>query len=80
MGEKITDALKNSVMYKLSYYRFWEVYTVKTKGYDKARKTKIGHIGYDLKYFEEVYTSVRWMVRIFKVKKISSRKKLNFTP
>lgn len=27
IGDKITDALKNSVMYKLCYYKFWEVYT-----------------------------------------------------
>lgn len=37
IGENITDALKNSVMYKLCYYRFWENYTGnQKKGYDKV--------------------------------------------
>lgn len=27
VGDKIPNALKNSVMYKLCYYRFWETYT-----------------------------------------------------
>lgn len=67
-------------MYKLCYYRFWEVYTVNAKGYDKARKKKIGHVNFSLKYFEEVYTSVRWMIRIYKVRKLGPRKNLTFTP
>lgn len=27
IDNRITDAMKNSVMYKLNYYRFWDVYT-----------------------------------------------------
>lgn len=62
IGEGITPKMKESVMYKLSYYKFWDVYSQNQKGYDKARKSKIGYANFQLKYFEEVYTSIRWMI------------------
>lgn len=33
-----TEAMKNSIMYKLSYYRFWEANTGEGFGYDLVRK------------------------------------------
>lgn len=44
------------------------------------RRAKIGYINYELNHFEEVYTSPRWLVRIYKVKKNSSRRTVAFTP
>ena len=44
------------------------------------RRAKIGYINYKLNHFEEVYTSPRWLVRIYKVKKNSSRRTVAFTP
>ena len=40
----ITDTMKESLMYKLSYYRFDEVETMKKKplGYDVQRNSEIG--------------------------------------
>ena len=40
----MTETMKESLMYKLSYYRFGEVETLKKKplGYDVSRKAEIG--------------------------------------
>ena len=36
-------------------------------GYDRVRQYVIGKQDFDLEYFEEVYTSEHWMVRIYRV-------------
>ncbi|KAK8797136.1 hypothetical protein WA158_004346 [Blastocystis sp. Blastoise] len=63
--------LLNSVMYKLSYYRFGEVHIDPSKpaGYDVLREQVAGYQNYKLKHFEEAFTSEHWIIRIFKVKK-----------
>lgn len=61
--------MKNSLMYRLCYYRFDEIRTSHEhdSGYDSVRKTVIGFKGYDLEYFEEAFTSNHWLVRIFRL-------------
>ena len=56
-------------MYKLSYYRFAEASTMVTGryGFDRVRNTIIGKTDISLQYFEEVFTSEHWMVRIYRV-------------
>jgi dolichyl-diphosphooligosaccharide--protein glycosyltransferase len=56
-------------MYRLAYYRFGEIRTRgdQPSGYDTVRNCEIGFKHYDLKYFQEAFTSERWIVRIFKV-------------
>jgi len=58
-------------MYKLVYYRFGEVKIKRDEeaGYDSVRRAVIGHKNFKLEYFEEAFTSERWLVRIYKVKK-----------
>ena len=58
-------------MYKLIYYRFGEVKIKRDEdhGYDSVRKAVIGNKDYKLDYFEEAFTSERWLVRIYRVKK-----------
>ena len=58
------DALRNSLVYKLSYYRFAEMPTGQ-KGYDRVRNTVIGDPDFKLEYFEEVLTTSHWMVRVY---------------
>ena len=60
----------NSLMYTLCYYRFGEMYTRhgEESGYDTVRNAIIGRKGFKLTYFEEAYTSERWLVRIYKVR------------
>lgn len=64
-----SPTLLNSLMYKLCYYRYGEIKLKKDeeKGYDSVRKVVIGNKDIKLKYFEEAYTSERWLVRIYRV-------------
>jgi len=63
----------NSLMYRLCYYRFGEMYTRQGEepGYDSVRRSVIGKKNFKLTYFEEAYTSERWLVRIYKVKDLA---------
>lgn len=65
----VSETMKNSLMYRLAYYRFGEIRTRgdQPAGYDTVRNCEIGLKHYDLKYFQEAYTSERWIVRIYKV-------------
>jgi dolichyl-diphosphooligosaccharide--protein glycosyltransferase len=55
-------------MYKLCYYRTWEVDTAygKPKGYDNVRNANPGYKNFKLHYFTEAFTSERWIVRIYR--------------
>lgn len=60
-------------MYRLCYYRFGDMYTRQGEegGYDNVRQAVIGKKDFKLTYFEEAYTSERWIVRIYKVLPLS---------
>ncbi|KAG5669929.1 hypothetical protein PVAND_000219 [Polypedilum vanderplanki] len=66
-----SPTLLNCLMYKLSYYRFGELKLDYRgpAGFDRTRNAVIGNKDFDLTYFEEVYTSEHWLVRIYRVKK-----------
>ena len=36
-------------------------------GFDRVRNYQIGKMDFELNYFEEVYTSEHWMMRIYRV-------------
>jgi dolichyl-diphosphooligosaccharide--protein glycosyltransferase len=67
--------MKNSLMYRLCFYRFGEVRTRadQPSGYDTVRNAEIGLKDYDLTYFREAYTSERWIVRIYEVLPLTNR-------
>ncbi|CAH9098614.1 unnamed protein product [Cuscuta europaea] len=65
-----TPTMLNCLMYKLSYYRFVET---DGKGFDRVRRTEIGKKYFKLTYFEEVFTTHHWMVRIYKLKPPKNR-------
>ncbi|CAK0743080.1 hypothetical protein CVIRNUC_001442 [Coccomyxa viridis] len=69
VDDKAGKALLDCLMYKLSYYRYAEAATMTTGqyGYDRVRNVAIGRPDIELEYFEEVFTSEHWMVRIYKV-------------
>jgi dolichyl-diphosphooligosaccharide--protein glycosyltransferase len=71
----VTPAMKNSLMYRLSYYRVWHVDTAqgKPKGFDTVRNYMIGYKNYKLHYFTEAFTSEKWIVRIYKRKPRNNR-------
>lgn len=61
-----SDAMKESLCFQLSYYRYLD--HPYTRGVDFAREIKTS-IDLDLQHFEEVYTTSQWLVRIYKLKK-----------
>jgi len=65
----VSETMKNSLMYRLCFYRFGEVRTRadKPSGFDTVRDAEIGLKVFDLKYFREAYTTERWIVRIYEV-------------
>eukprot|EP00792_Barthelona_sp_PAP020_P004856 TRINITY_DN2383_c0_g1_i1.p1 TRINITY_DN2383_c0_g1~~TRINITY_DN2383_c0_g1_i1.p1 ORF type:complete len:689 (+),score=147.92 TRINITY_DN2383_c0_g1_i1:1510-3576(+) len=75
IGANGSPTMLNSLMYKLCYYRFGEVMTDYNSptGFDRVRRVEIGNKDFDLNYFEEVYTSLHWIVRVYKVKEPSNR-------
>eukprot|EP01116_Phalansterium_solitarium_P018505 TRINITY_DN4918_c0_g1_i1.p1 TRINITY_DN4918_c0_g1~~TRINITY_DN4918_c0_g1_i1.p1 ORF type:complete len:703 (-),score=173.10 TRINITY_DN4918_c0_g1_i1:149-2257(-) len=70
-----SPVLLNSLMYKLCFYRFGEVYTDhgKPPGFDRVRNVEIGNKDFKLNYVDEVYTSQHWLVRIYKVRDLENR-------
>jgi len=70
-----SEAMKNSLMYRLSFYRFGQVYTEMNKpsGFDRVRNAEIGVKEFELKHLEEVFTSEHWMVRLYRVKPMGNR-------
>lgn len=71
----LLQAMLDCIMYKMSYYKFAQAAEMTTGryGFDRVRNTNIGVPDISLKYFEEVYTTEHWMVRIYKLKDQPSR-------
>lgn len=65
-----SETMKQSLMYKMSYYRFNELYG-RNSAVDRVRQQNIeGPITLDT--LEEVFTSENWLVRIYKVKDLDN--------
>uniref|UniRef100_A0A672H7F8 Dolichyl-diphosphooligosaccharide--protein glycosyltransferase subunit STT3B n=1 Tax=Salarias fasciatus TaxID=181472 RepID=A0A672H7F8_SALFA len=79
-----SPTLLNCLMYKMSYYRFGEMQVrfrsaldFRTPpGFDRTRNAEIGNKDIRLKHLEEAFTSEHWLVRIYKVKKLDNRDRL----
>ncbi|KZS94785.1 glycosyltransferase family 66 protein [Sistotremastrum niveocremeum HHB9708] len=67
VDEQASPAMKNSVMYKTSYYRFAELYGG-NQPQDRVRNQNLPMKGPTLDYLEEAFTSENWIVRIYAVK------------
>ncbi|XP_025411065.1 dolichyl-diphosphooligosaccharide--protein glycosyltransferase subunit STT3A [Sipha flava] len=67
--------LKNSLMYKMCYYRFGQVFSEggKPAGYDRVRNAEIGVKNVTLHVLDEAYTTEHWLVRIYRVKDYDNR-------
>ncbi|VUZ56323.1 unnamed protein product [Hymenolepis diminuta] len=65
----------NCLLYKMSYYRFWEKYTSPNHppGFDRVRNAVIGNRDFELQTLEEAFTTENWIVRIYRVKKLLNR-------
>lgn len=64
-----SDTMKNCLMYKMSYHDFPGVMGNPTQSTDRVRGATIdeSHV-FPLKYFDEVFTTENWLVRIYKLK------------
>ncbi|KAG0224026.1 oligosaccharyl transferase stt3 subunit [Actinomortierella wolfii] len=71
VDENATPTMKNSLMYKMSYYRFPELFGGKG-GYDRVRGALLPAQGPELNVLEEAFTSENWLVRIYKVKDLDN--------
>ncbi|XP_021949109.1 dolichyl-diphosphooligosaccharide--protein glycosyltransferase subunit STT3A [Folsomia candida] len=70
-----SSTMLNSLMYKLCYYKFGQMYTEggKPTGYDRVRSAEIGNKDFELDVLEEAYTTEHWLVRIYRVKPLPNR-------
>ncbi|XP_050539389.1 dolichyl-diphosphooligosaccharide--protein glycosyltransferase subunit STT3A [Daktulosphaira vitifoliae] len=70
-----SKTLKNSLMYKMCYYRFGQVFSEggKPAGYDRVRNAEIGIKNVTLSVLDEAYTTEHWLVRIYRVKDYDNR-------
>lgn len=68
IDESASPTMKNSLMYKLSYYRFAELFGG-SQATDRVRGQQVPKTGPTLDYLDEAFTSENWIVRIYQVKK-----------
>lgn len=69
VGAQASETMMNSIMYKMSYYRFGELRIGYNQpgGFDRTRGYVIGRKDFQLEHLEEAYTTENWLVRIYKV-------------
>ncbi|KAJ7623577.1 oligosaccharyl transferase STT3 subunit [Roridomyces roridus] len=63
-----SNAMKNSLMYKMSYYRFSELFGG-GQAVDRVRNQQLPKEGPTLDVLDEAYTTENWIVRIYQVRK-----------
>jgi len=68
VDDQASPAMRNSLMYKMSYYRFNELFG-SGQAIDRVRNQRMPTTGPTLDYLEEAFTSENWIVRIYQVKK-----------
>ncbi|KAG1857340.1 glycosyltransferase family 66 protein [Suillus subalutaceus] len=68
VDSEAAPAMRDSLMYKMSYYRFAELFGGQ-QPVDRVRGQHMPIQGPTLDYLEEAYTSENWIVRIYEVKK-----------
>lgn len=66
-----TKTMRESLMYKMSYYRFAELYGG-GNAVDHVRNARMPAEGPTLSVLEEAYTTENWLVRIYKVKDLDN--------
>ncbi|KAG8964915.1 oligosaccharyl transferase stt3 subunit [Tulasnella sp. 419] len=63
-----SPAMRESLMYKMSYYKFAELFNG-GQAFDRVRQQQLPPVGPTLDYLDEAYTTENWIVRIYQVKK-----------
>ncbi|GLB41540.1 putative oligosaccharyl transferase STT3 subunit [Lyophyllum shimeji] len=68
VDDSASPAMRNSLMYKMSYYRFNELFGG-AQAVDRVRGQQVPAVGPTLDYLDEAFTSENWIVRIYAAKK-----------
>jgi dolichyl-diphosphooligosaccharide--protein glycosyltransferase len=68
IGDTASETMKESLMYKMSYYRFNELFGGRA-AMDRVRGQQTATISPKLDILDEAFTSENWIVRIYQVKK-----------
>ncbi|VUC20336.1 unnamed protein product [Clonostachys rosea] len=66
-----TDTMKNSLMYKMSYYNYHSLFPA-GQTVDRVRNARLPDQGPVLNTIEEAYTTENWIIRIYKVKDLDN--------
>lgn len=68
VDNEATPTMRNSLMYKMSYYRYNQLFPA-GQAVDRVRGATLPTEGPELDTLEEAFTSESWIVRIYKVRK-----------
>jgi dolichyl-diphosphooligosaccharide--protein glycosyltransferase len=71
VDDQATDTMKNSLMYKMSYYKYNSLFPA-GQAQDRVRQAKLPAEGPELSTLEEAFTSENWIIRIYKVKDLDN--------
>lgn len=63
--------MRNSLMYKMSYYNYNSLFPA-GQATDRVRGSKVPAQGPELSTLEEAFTSENWIIRIYKVKDLDN--------
>ncbi|GAB1311271.1 oligosaccharyl transferase stt3 subunit [Madurella fahalii] len=66
-----TETMKNSLMYKMSYYNYNNLFPP-GQAMDRMRGVRLPEVGPTLSTIEEAFTSENWIIRIYKVKDLDN--------
>ncbi len=66
-----TETMKNSLMYKMSYYNYNNIFPP-GQAVDRVRGVRLPEKGPELSTVEEAFTSENWIIRIYKVKDLDN--------
>ncbi|KAJ5242482.1 uncharacterized protein N7469_000809 [Penicillium citrinum] len=71
VDDEATPAMKNSLMYKMSYYNYNSLFPA-GQAVDRVRGVRLPAESPKLDTLEEAFTSENWIIRIFKVKDLDN--------
>lgn len=71
VDHEATDTMKNSLMYKLSYYNYNNLFPP-GQATDRVRGSRLPDQGPVINSLEEAFTSENWIIRIYKVKDLDN--------
>jgi len=71
VDDQATPAMKNSLMYKMSYYNYNQLFPA-GQAQDRVRGSPLPAQGPELSILDEAFTSENWIIRIYKVKPLDN--------